>query len=147
MQLERPRAKLTLRAVKTHKQGSLLCKNEIPGTGRRWDTSLWQKHSLLGSLTSGCCPAEPCGLPSPRSNRKEYLPSGSRNELLQLLPCQLDGRKKDKHLVLRERSPCGQCCFGGPQAHRKTQTPPPHHFSLSMQTLIPPFSLFFVCFP
>lgn len=96
-------------------QRLLLHKSEIPEMGKTCGTCDCGKNSSLQCLlTGGCCLAGPCDLSLLHSNQKEYLPSGSRNELLQLLPCWLDGKKKT--------SPHGHLCFEGPQAHTIMQT-------------------------
>lgn len=60
--------------------------------------------------------------------------------------CSLAGWIEGKRRTISsETSPHGQLCFGGPQGHAKMQIQLPYFPAHA--ALVPPLSLFFVCFP
>lgn len=89
-----PHTERPLAGGKTPTRDCFCIKVRSQGWGKRGACDCGKTPSLQCLLTGGCCPAGPCDLPWLQSNQMEYLPSGSRNELLPLLPCWLDGKKK-----------------------------------------------------
>lgn len=91
---KQPHTQCTLAAGKAPTRDCFCIQVRSQGAGKRGAGDPGKNLSLQCLLTGGCCPAGPCDLPLLQSNQREHLPSGSRNELLPLLPCWLHGKRQ-----------------------------------------------------